>query len=323
MSNHHRTPHLTQRLLCDSFAPLLPLLSLDALDQEAEATLTRHVATCEYCQRETAIYGDLSDAIRRQLVQNSPEDHDAPRVLRDASRRAADWEEDAPLVFDTPAAGLTRPNVPTSWRERFSVPVPQRRMGVVNVFEALAAVLVIALIATLLASHRLPGPATAPTKASPTATQDPLSQAYVDLLREYYVPLAEANTPALTCALNVLPSQSASDLAACQSPIQTEQAAAQVLSAHLASATPPPRWQTQHTTLTVATQGIVTWTTTQLQAIEAQNVARFVGNSSPVLDEGTAFCDPIAQINAGPPRVSPPLVAMMQAINAGGISCAS
>jgi hypothetical protein len=184
-------------------------------------------------------------------------------------------------------------------------------------------VLVIALLATLLASHRLAGQATAPTHPplTLTATQDPTSQAYVDLLRVYYVPLAQAYTPALTCVLNALALQTISDMVACRAPVQTEQAAAQALSAHLANATPPARWQMQHAALRAATQGLITWSTQELQAIEARSLALFAANYSSSIDVGAAFCDPINHINAGPPRVSPPLTMVQQFTNTGGVTC--
>jgi hypothetical protein len=317
MSNNQRTPHSAPSARCAAFAPLLPLLSLGELDQEEATAVTRHVATCDYCQRQITTYGDLRDAILRHIMRHATED-DAPPLLMDASRHAAglnDLEDAEPLVFDT-----------TAPRQAPRISQPRRgRFGMTGAFEALVAVLVITLIATLLASHRLAGPATPLSQASPTptATQDPVSQAYVDLLRAYYVPLARAYTPAFTCVQNALSSQSASDMATCRAPIQTEQAAAQALSAHLASAIPPPRWQTQHDTLKAATLGITTETTKQLQAIDARSLALLGDSYTSEIDVGAAFCDPIIQINAGLPRLSPPLTAMQQAINSGGVSCAS
>jgi hypothetical protein len=308
MSNNHLTPHSAPRALCHAFAPLLPLLSLDMLDREEAAAVAAHVRTCDYCQREVADYGDLRDAILREDARELEEDGDlAPLTLMEV-RRAADREGAEPLVFATPAPWQAPPISQTR----------RRQLGLAGAFEALVAVLVIALIATVLASHRMSGQGS-PT---PTATPDPASQAYVDLLRAYYVPLAEAYTPALTCVQNALSSQNASDMAACQAPVQTEQAAAQSLSAHLASATPPPRWQRQHDTLTAATQGIITMTTNQLQAIEARSQALLLASFNSALDVGAVFCDPVAQINAGPPRLSPPLVAMVGTIDTAGAVCA-
>jgi hypothetical protein len=297
-------------------APLLPLLSLDVLDQPEEAAVSRHVATCAYCRRKLTDYGDLRDAILREDAHEAEEESDlAPLTLMEV-RGAAEREGAEPLALATPAPWQAPP-IGQTRRPRFEL---------TGAFETLVAVLVIALITTLLASHRLAGPVTSPTHASrtPTATPDPASQAYVDLLRAYYVPLAEAYTPATTCVQNALSSpQSASEMATCQGPVQTELAAAQALSTHLASATPPLRWQRQGNALKAATQGIIALATTQLQAIAARSQALLGDSYTAGVDVGAAFCDPIAQINAGPPRLSPPLLVLQNAINAGGISCAS
>jgi hypothetical protein len=139
------------------------------------------------------------------------------------------------------------------------------------------------------------------------AALDPASQAYVDLLRAYYVPLEAAYPPAFQCYLDVTGSQTAVDITICQAPIQAELAAAQALSIHLASATPPAQWQTVHATLRQDTQLIITVLTERLQAISANSLTQLLAASPPSGSKETVMCDPIARINEGLPALSPPL----------------
>jgi putative zinc finger protein len=315
MSNNHWTP----RPLCRAFTPLLPLLSMDALDREEAAAVEAHVHTCDYCQREMADYGALRDAILRDAIlredaRDAAEGNALPLLTLAAVRRAADREEAAPLVFDAPPPPWERPASRT-WR----------RWRAARAFEALAAVLVIALLSALLAWHGGAGPAHTRTP-TPTATQDPISQAYVDMLRTYYVPLAEAYQPAFDCYENLIgplggnvgiltPSvvehAPSSVLDACRAPVQAELAAAQALSAHLASATPPARWQAQHAALQQSTQAIIRVASTELQGITTHDLAQYLSPGN-TLDEAALFCLPIGQINVGPPPLSPPLLTIEQ-----------
>ena len=55
------------RPLCAAFAPLLPLISSGALEED-EATPTReHVAGCAWCQQELARYSAVDEALRREF----------------------------------------------------------------------------------------------------------------------------------------------------------------------------------------------------------------------------------------------------------------
>ena len=55
------------RPLCAAFAPLLPLISSGALEED-EATPTReHVAGCAWCQQELARYMAVDEALRREF----------------------------------------------------------------------------------------------------------------------------------------------------------------------------------------------------------------------------------------------------------------
>ncbi|HEV2239266.1 MAG TPA: hypothetical protein VGR57_21600 [Ktedonobacterales bacterium] len=307
MSNNHRTPRPVPRALCAAFAPLLPLLSLDALDQEEAAAVAAHLHTCDYCRREVADYRDLRAAILREDAADAADEDALPLLTLAAVRDVADREEAEPFVFDTP---------PPRW-ERPASPI-RRRWRMANTFEALAAVLVIALIGGLLAWHGGAGPAHMPT---PTPTLDPQSQAYVTMLRTYYVPLADAYQPAFDCYENLIaplggnvpimtPSvvehAPSSVLDACRAPVQAELAAAQALNAHLASAAPPSRWQSQHAALRQSTQAIISFASKELQGITTHSVALYLSPGNGI-EEAVLFCTPIQQINAGPPRLSPQL----------------
>jgi streptogramin lyase len=59
------------RPLCAAFAPLLPLISSGALEED-EATPTReHVAGCAWCQQELTRYAAVDEALRRQFGATS------------------------------------------------------------------------------------------------------------------------------------------------------------------------------------------------------------------------------------------------------------
>lgn len=152
-------------------------------------------------------------------------------------------------------------------------------------------------------------PTTTPTRAvTPTATIEPAAQAYLSLLRTYYVPMATANADSRACYLSVraaITAQQSSQMATCKTPMSAELAAAQTLFIQLGKATPPARWQAQHAALLQAVPGVVALTTTQLKAIEANDVTGFLSTNHQAHDALLLFCDPIAQINAGPPPVSP------------------
>ena len=61
------------RPLCAAFAPLLPLISSGALEED-EATPTReHVAGCAWCQQELARYVAVDEALRREFSAGAHE----------------------------------------------------------------------------------------------------------------------------------------------------------------------------------------------------------------------------------------------------------
>jgi hypothetical protein len=302
MSSNHQTPQPAPRALCAAFAPLLPLLSLDMLDQEEAAAVAAHVRTCDYCQREVASYGALRDAILREDARDA-EEHVLPLLTLAAVRDVADREEAEPLVFRAPASWQAPP-ISQTLRQRF------RLMGAI---EALAAVLIIALLGGLLVSrqHASSG-AVAPTL-------DKTSQAYLDMLRTNYVPLAQANTTAQFCVgsvgLTVLAADRLGMMQTCRAPLASELLTAHHLSDQLAHAAPPAPWRALNAALRRGTERLIPVLVTQLAAIDAQNVAQFLGTEDPASAAIIAFQEPInqinAQIHAGPPPAPAPLQQMV------------
>ena len=163
-------------------------------------------------------------------------------------------------------------------------------------------------LAILLVGCGSASAAPTPTRTvTPTATIEPAAQAYLSLLRTYYVPMATANFASRDCFLSVRATSTAQQLATCKTPVAAELAAGQTLVIQLGNVTPPARWQAQHTALRQAMPGVVALTTTQLKAIEANDVSGYLNTNHQAHDALLLFCDPITQINAGPPPVSPPL----------------
>jgi putative zinc finger protein len=177
---------------------------------------------------------------------------------------------------------------------------------------AIAAVLVIALLATALFAHfRRPAQPAAP---HPTPTLDAPTRAYVQLLRAYYVPLADANSPVITClriAANVERTAQAQQMATCRAPLLTELAAAQTFATQIATATPPIAWQSSDATLKQAAPRLVTLLSTQIADIDAGDIAALTVSQETGTHVLYLFLAPINQFNAtigaGPPPRTPPL----------------
>jgi len=53
------------RPLCAAFAPLLPLISSDALEDDEAAPTREHLAECAWCRQELARYVEVDEALRR------------------------------------------------------------------------------------------------------------------------------------------------------------------------------------------------------------------------------------------------------------------
>jgi hypothetical protein len=286
------------------YAPRLPLLRVHELEPDQAEELRCHLVGCAWCQSVLATYDIVEDALRRHF---SPGGTALTEVTLEDIIRTTDREEVEPLVFDEPAPWHERASTSPPWREHIDVPHRRRRMSVVGAIEALAALLIIALLGGLLASRHLvgPGPASTPIPTTPLPTLDAQTQAYVTVLNTYYRPLFTAGVAAKQCYVQFENTGKLTDLLACRDPIASELAAAQTLRTQLATATPPPRWQSLHTALQQAVQGLIDVNTVQLAAIDAQDGAHFLSPNGRLGDVLSAFCPIFAQLNAGPPPLSP------------------
>jgi hypothetical protein len=302
MTEYHHTPQPAPRVHCLAYASLLPLLSLGKLDQDERVAVASHVATCVNCRRVLRDFDRLRDALHREHARETEEESQFEPLTLLEVRQAADREGAELLVFATPAPWQAPP-ISQTLRQRFSL------MGVI---EALAAVLVIALLGGLLVSRQHA------SSGAVATTLDRTSQAYVDLLRAYYVPLAQANATAQFCVGSTGNTLPAADrlgvMQTCRTPLTGELLAARNLSDQLAQATPPTRWREPHAALRRATEQLIPVLVTQLAAIDAQNVAQFLGTEDPASAAIVVFQEPInqinAQIHASPPPGPAPLLLM-------------
>ncbi len=145
--------------------------------------------------------------------------------------------------------------------------------------------------------------------ATPTPTLDPATQPYLNVLRTYYVPIADATGQVLQClgpVNNAPAAQLAQMLQGCR-PLFAAQLTAVLTARTQLAAAPPARWQAQHTALKQAVQAFVDLITEQLAAIDAHDVARFKNAIPLAVQAASMFCAPIQQLNAGPPPLSPSL----------------
>jgi hypothetical protein len=142
---------------------------------------------------------------------------------------------------------------------------------------------------------------------TPVPTLDAQSQAYVTLLRTYYLPVYSAGIPAAQCAMLVENTRKLADLLTCRPLFAAQLAAAQTLRTQLATASPPVRWQTQHTTLQQGLQEWIAFETDELAAIDAQDITRYFSVETRGGDGSDTLCQVITQLNAGPPPLSPQL----------------
>jgi hypothetical protein len=315
MNHNHHTPQPTPGALCLAYASLLPLLSLGKLDQDERAAVALHVATCAHCRREVGDFDRLRDALRREDMRAIGAETGALAISLADVQHAADHEGADALVFDGSAPWQERPGVPIPWRERIGIPHRRRRMAVVGAIEALAALLVIALLGGLLASRHPAGPG-----PSGSPRLDVASQAYLTMLHTYYDPLVPANHTAQDCVHTSAtwdPSQTAERfqlMLTCRPPLVTELTAAQIFTAKLATAVPPARWRAEHAMLGTAMADLFTVLNSQIAAIDARSLAQFVGTLDQAASLRHMFETPIAQINlqihAGPPPLPPPLTAL-------------
>jgi hypothetical protein len=251
------------------------------------AAVEAHLAECAECRLALAAYRRL------YTLAGSP--------LRLGDGGASALTEYRPMILEETML-TTDPDTRSAppWRRP-----PTRLTGL----GAIAAVLAIAVLAASLFAHfRAPTQPVTP-HPTPTATPalDPQSQAYVTLLRTYYLPFADADDASVNCWGAVKAAAQANQeqlLATCRSPEAAELALGQTLHTQLAAAAPPARWQAAHATLQQAVDGLLALATQSLAAIDAQDVSRYLDVFTSIENQ---FCAPIAQLNAGPPPLSPKL----------------
>jgi outer membrane protein assembly factor BamB len=120
---------------CARFAPLLPLLSSHATDSDEEARVLKHVATCAWCRRELASYGQIDLLVRRHYPAV-----DAPPLLSsdEVIGRVASADQSAA----TPAM------------PRATMPVAHHPYRILAGLPALAAVLLVVVLAASVFSMR-------------------------------------------------------------------------------------------------------------------------------------------------------------------------
>jgi virginiamycin B lyase len=161
------------RPLCSAFAPLLPLISSGALEED-EATPTReHVAGCAWCQQELARYAAVDEALRWQFGAASESTLLFPFDLdgdEDYAFTLEDTLEDT--LEETMAEGHDshdqRPSTTarsSRWVDRKSGPSP-RATAIAAVAAALILVIIPTTIFTQIAVRRAPHPAATATPSA-------------------------------------------------------------------------------------------------------------------------------------------------------------
>lgn len=301
MNENHQTPPPAPKPLCAVYAPLLPLLRVDELAADQARAVREHLADCVWCQAKLATHAVVGDALRRHFGSGSVE---APPTFTLETIMHASQQDSVIPDTDT----QTGPSAPPT----AALP-PRRPVGRLTALSAIAAVVLLAiLVGTLFAWQR--GPAK-PTVPRPTAipTLDTQTQAYVNLLHQYYGPVVAASGAVNYCADSVRnspPAEKAGALGGCRPPVADNLEKARILLAQLEKATPPARWHSQHVALQQAVQGWIPLITAELRAIDARDVTGFFNELDPLITIWRQFCTPIAQLNAGIPtpidRLAPP-----------------
>jgi hypothetical protein len=157
--------------------------------------------------------------------------------------------------------------------------------------------------ATLLVGCAVP--ASGARTPTPTATLDATTQAYLAMLRTYFVPWARdwiaERYPPFDCGywfISLPATQQTQQLPACRPPLVTEIAAGKTLIAQLALARPPARGQAVHAALEQGMQAVKAYDAQRLHAIDAHRVSQYVSvirYGGP--EVGVLFCTPISAIN--------------------------
>jgi streptogramin lyase len=152
--------------LCATYAPLLPLISSGALEED-EATPTRtHAAGCAWCRQELALYVAMDEALRRQF--GAPSETFLPFTFDlDGGDNYAFVLEDT-LEDSVTGDEHNRPTtIARSMRLDTSRRGPRpRATAIAAIAAALILVIIAATIFTQIAIRRTPHPAATPTPSA-------------------------------------------------------------------------------------------------------------------------------------------------------------
>jgi len=88
----------------------------------------------------------------------------------------------------------------------------------------------------------------------------------------------------------------------------TQLADTQKLLTQLEKALPPAQWQSENATLEQAARAVVGYLTAVIHAIDAGNVNQFQDTAALEASAESRFCAPVAQLNADPSQLFPPLI---------------
>ncbi|HLZ22465.1 MAG TPA: zf-HC2 domain-containing protein [Ktedonobacterales bacterium] len=146
MNNHHLSANRPAPE-CSAIASLLPLLDDEALTPRDATRVRHHLAGCPACQAQRRAYSQLTIALRRHFGPTAF----TPLRTEEIMLELPNTDPSAPTLETTPTTPLTPAD-----------PLPTRRplRRIFSGAASLAAVLLIALLATLLFGNRArPGPA--------------------------------------------------------------------------------------------------------------------------------------------------------------------
>jgi virginiamycin B lyase len=155
------------RPLCAAFAPLLPLISSGALEDNEAAPTREHVASCAWCQQELARYVEVDEALRRGF---GAAHEGMPPIL-------FDLDDDGDYAFtlddtleETMAAGNDQRDSQSfttarssRWDARKRRPTPR-----VTAIAGIAAALILAIVATTIYTKFATPRTTAPAATTTT-----------------------------------------------------------------------------------------------------------------------------------------------------------
>ena len=304
---HQTPPPPAPQPLCAVYAPLLPLLRVDELDAEQAGAVRKHVADCAWCQAKLATHAIVGDALRRHFgsghVDVSPT-FTLETIMHASQHQSNASEADAADTHILP--GTAAPPIT-------SVP-PRRAAGRLTSRLAIAAILLIALLTSILLALQGGLWRTAAPHPTPTASLDAQTQAYVNVLQTDYLPFSQAASDEdHQChgPVNAAPvAQQPALIQACRPLEVSALRTAQTLLARLQVTSPPPRWRTADSELKQAIQGYIAFYTERINAINAHDVNRFVAAWQELaLPVDPLFCSSFGRFttdlrNAGVPAVN-------------------